>query len=47
MKRTRIDSRLDVALLLKAALATGILLLALAVRFLGILWEIGWSDGKR
>ncbi len=41
MKQTRIDSRLDVALLLKAALATEILLLALAVPFLGILWEIG------
>ncbi len=41
MKRTRTDSRLDVALLLKAALATGILLFALAVTFFGILWEIG------
>ncbi len=41
MKRTRIDSRLDIALLLKAALATGIFLFALAVPFLGILWEIG------
>ena len=41
MNLIRINSRLDVALLLKAAAATGILLFGLAVPFLGILWEIG------
>ena len=41
MNRIRINSRLNVTLLLKAAAATGFLLLAVAVPFLGILWEIG------
>ncbi len=45
MNRTRVNSRLDSALLLKAAAATGILLLALAVPCLGILWEIGVIGG--
>ena len=41
MNRFKVDSRRDAALLLKAFAATGILLFALAVPFLGILWEIG------
>lgn len=41
MSRIRINSRLDVALLLKATAATGILLVAMAVPIFGILWQIG------
>ena len=41
MNRIRVNSRPNVALLLKVAAATGFLLFALAVPFLGILWEIG------
>ena len=41
MNRIRVNSRPNVALLLKAAAATGFLLFALAVPFLGILWGIG------
>ena len=41
MNRIRVNSRPNVALLLKVAAATGLLLFALAIPFLGILWEIG------
>ncbi len=41
MNRIGRNSRINAALLLKAAAATGFLLLAVAVPLLGILWEIG------
>lgn len=41
MNRIRVNSRVNVALLLKAAAVTGFLFLAVAVPFLGILWQIG------